>query len=374
MLNKTYKLLCTLPQAESSYEIEIGNGLIADSQTLYAYLKTLAARFAIICDDTTAALYGEKLSKELSASGLEAFLFTFPSGERSKTRETKELIENQMFEHGLGRDSCVIAVGGGVVTDVAGFLAATYCRGIPLVLIPTTLLCMIDACIGGKSGVNVAYGKNLIGTIYQPKKIFIDTALLHSLPKNELRYGAVEMIKHGLIADLKFFTFLETHCEAILALDPDVIEKAIVNSCHIKIAIVEADERESHKRVLLNLGHTVAHALERLTDYAMPHGEAVAIGLWMEGAIAVELGHLKASSFKRIEKILDSYGLPKYMPPEISMGALYQAMTSDKKSLQGVPRFVLLAELGSPMPCGSSYCAPVDKAVIEKIYFKKGRA
>lgn len=368
MLSKTYKLICTLPHAGSSYEIEIGNGLITENRLLCDYLKSLAARFAIICDDTTAALYGEKLRKELIASELEAFLFTFPNGERSKTRETKELLENQMFEQGLGRDSCVIAVGGGVVTDVAGFVAATYCRGIPLVLIPTTLLCMADACIGGKSGVNVAYGKNLVGAIYQPTKIFIDTALLRSLPKSELRYGVVEMIKHGLIADIEFFTSLETHYEAILALDPDVIEKAIANSCRIKIAIVEADEREAHKRVLLNLGHTIAHALERLTHYTLPHGEAVAIGLAMEGAIAVELGHLKATSLKRIEKILESYGLPIHMPQGIPIDALFQAMTSDKKSLKGVPRFVLLAELGSPLPCGACYCAAVDQSVLEKIY------
>ena len=165
-------------------------------------------------------------------------------------------MENQLFEKGLGRDTCVIALGGGVVTDMAGYVAATYCRGIPLVMIPTSLLGMVDASIGGKTGVNVSYGKNMLGCIYQPKKVFIDLFTLKTLPKKELTNGVVEMIKHGLIADDNLFEYLEKHSDQLLALDFSFLEKAIFESCRIKKEIVEQDEKENGKRHLLNFGHT----------------------------------------------------------------------------------------------------------------------
>ncbi|HEV8051302.1 MAG TPA: 3-dehydroquinate synthase family protein, partial [Parachlamydiaceae bacterium] len=244
-------LTCKIPSIASTYEIEIDHGVV-DNQT-YS-LTSLASKFAIISDDIVGPLYARKLQQALSLHGSEVHLFTFPHGELHKTRTTKEMLENRLFVKGLGRDTCLIALGGGVVSDIAGYLAATYCRGIPLVLIPTSLLGMVDASIGGKTGVNVPQGKNLLGCIYQPKKVLIDPSFLKTLPKKELVNGIVEMIKHGVIADSAYFEFLEKQADKLLGPDSNQLVKAIFGSCCIKNGIVEQDEKENGKRRLLNFG------------------------------------------------------------------------------------------------------------------------
>jgi 3-dehydroquinate synthase len=358
----TQKLICKISSSSPHYEIEIGNGLLNFQSQ---YLNSLASRFAIITDDKVAPLYGEQLQEDLASSGMEVYLYSFPNGEQYKTRATKELLENQLFEKGLGRDTCVIALGGGVVTDIAGYLAATYCRGIPLVMIPTSLLGMVDASIGGKTGVNAPYGKNMLGCIYQPKKVVIDLSTLKSLPKKELANGVVEMIKHGLIADCKLFEDLEKHSDQLLALDSAVVGKTIFESCRIKKDIVEQDEKEKGKRHLLNFGHTVGHALERLTDYSLSHGEAVAIGLLVESYFSLKLEAFDQNSFDRIKKILIRYGLPLQLPSRLSIPAILDAMALDKKSLRGQPRFVMIDAIGSPKIYDSSCCSHVEESLIE---------
>lgn len=356
------KLTCNISGSSDHYEIEIGSGVL-DFQT--QYLSSLSSRFAIITDDIIAYLYGEQLQKHLASSGLEVYLFSFSNGEKYKTRATKEILENQMFEKGFGRDTCVIALGGGVVTDLAGYVAATYCRGIPLVMIPTSLLGMVDASIGGKTGVNVPYGKNMLGCIYQPKKVIIDLSTLKSLSKKELANGVVEMIKHGLIADCQLFEDLEKHSDQVLASDSKILGQVIFESCRIKKEIVEEDEKENGKRRLLNFGHTIGHALERLTHYSISHGEAVAIGLLVESYLAVKLGLLDQISLDRIKKILLLYGLPLRLPTKFPVQTILDAMALDKKSLKGQPRFVMIDAIGSALSYDFSYCTYVEEPIIE---------
>jgi 3-dehydroquinate synthase len=355
----TYKISC-LPKYS---EVEICSGLL---QNISQYLNSMNCTFAIITDERIETLYGKTVHQLLIASSLEAHLFSFPCGEQNKTRFTKELIENKLFEKKLGRDTCVIALGGGVVTDIAGFVAATYCRGIDLIMIPTTLLCMVDACIGGKTGVNVAYGKNMLGCVYQPRKILIDPSVLNSLPSKEIANGVVEMIKHGLVANSTFFEYLERYADQILSLEPEVLKKVIFDSCRIKKEIIEEDANDKGMRNLLNFGHTVGHALESLTNYKISHGEAVAIGLLVESYLSVQLGMLNSNSLDRIKKILAQYHLPLSLPSKYPVTDLLHAMSSDKKSLKGQIRFVLIDEVGSSLKYNSSFCTPVENSLIIK--------
>jgi 3-dehydroquinate synthase len=356
------KLQCTIPNNSKSYEIEVRNGLLKD---LASYSTTLSSRFAIVTHDSLSASYAEPLHNSLKALGNESFIFTFPSGEIHKNREIKESLENQLFEKGLGRDSCVIAIGGGVVTDLSGYLAATFCRGVPLVMVPTSLLAMVDASIGGKNGVNIPYGKNLIGTIYQPHKVVIDPNVLKTLPTADLINGVVEMIKHGLITDHDYFEYLEKNSEKLLKLNPEFLEKSIYDSCRIKKEIVEQDEKENGKRRLLNFGHTIGHALERLSNYLLYHGEAVAIGILVESYMSTLMGILDSVSFERIKKIIMDYKVPLRLQEKFTPDAILEAMRTDKKALKGLPRFVMIEKIGSCLDYNFSYCTQVDEQIVK---------
>lgn len=359
----TEKLFCRILRSAHICEIEIGTRLLTSQ---IPFFRSLASKFAIITDDQTAPLYGEEIKTILQDSGLEAHLFSFPHGEKNKTRNTKEQIENQLFEKKLGSDIGIIAIGGGVVSDLVGYIAATFCRGVPLVIIPTTLLGMVDASIGGKNGVNTPYGKNLIGSLYFPKKVIIDLCTLKTLSKRELANGMVETIKHALISDASFFEELEKNSQAILELESAILEKTVFTSCRIKSEIVEQDEIEKGKRHLLNFGHTVGHALELLSGFSLAHGEAVAIGLIVESYLSMELGYLDPVSLDRIKNIFTLYGLPLYLPAKLSVPDILAAMTLDKKTVGGVPRFVTLKGIGLPMPHDARYCTPVEQPLIEK--------
>lgn len=356
------KVSCKLPT--TAYDILIQSGILSNPDFLIQQLGKLGAKFAIITDTHIRNLHGVNLQKSMADSGLETLLLTFPAGEEHKNRTTKEELENRLFENKMGRDACVIALGGGVATDLAGFLAATYCRGVPLVMVPTSLLAMVDASIGGKNGVDVPYGKNLVGTIYQPKMVLIDPLTLQTLSVKEIRNGAVEMIKHGLIVDCSYFSFLDEHADQILSCDINVLERAIFESCIIKKNIVEQDETETGKRRLLNFGHTIGHALEHLTQFSVTHGEAVAIGLLVESHLAVQLGYLQQKELDSIFKTLKKFGLPLTVPARFSFEQLLDAMTLDKKSQKGTPRFVMMNAIGSALPCNGAYCMPVEKEIL----------
>lgn len=358
-------LLCNIPQHSRSYEIRIQKGIINDTAAIDSLLSGLGSRFAIVTDEQVAPIFGQNLSRSLTVAGLECYLFAFPAGEKNKTRRTKEVLEDQLFEKGLGADTCIIALGGGVVTDLVGFLAATYSRGVPLVMIPTTLMGMVDASLGGKTGVNVPYGKNLVGVVYHPKNVIIDPLSLEGLPKRELKNGIVEMIKHGLIADAAYFKFLAENVESLLALEEAVIEHAIFESCRIKTGIIEQDDRDKGKRNLLNFGHTVGHALEVLTQYTVPHGVAVAIGLLVESHLAVKMGFLAAAVLDEIKAILERYDISLSLPFKFTIQEVIDAMALDKKSLKGKPHFVMIKEVGSPVAFGGAYCTTVPDNLLK---------
>jgi 3-dehydroquinate synthase len=354
-------IICNIPATSQSYQIEIGEGLLFQQ---HEFLRPLASQFAIIVNDAIADTYGAPLLRALSSNGLHMHLLTFPHGEQHKSRATKEMLENELFAKGLGRDTCIIALGGGVTTDLVGYIASTYCRGVPFISIPTSLLAMVDASIGGKTGVNVPWGKNMLGSIYQPKKVIIDISTLQTLSKIELANGVVEMIKHGLIAERAYFEYLENHSKNILELS--TINHAIFESCRIKKEIVEKDEKEAGIRTLLNFGHTFGHALENITHYSIAHGEAVAIGLIAESYLSTLLGYLDMHSVKKIKNILLSYGIPLKLPKTFSIPILLEAMKMDKKSRNGFPRFVMINGIGSSCNFDSKYCTHADESLIIK--------
>jgi 3-dehydroquinate synthase len=360
----SYTLKCQIPRAILSYDIEMIPHLLIDPRKVIQFLLPKASKFVIFTDSTVAGLYGEALYSMLFSYGLNALIISFEGGEAKKNRATKEFAENQMLEQKCGRDTCLIAVGGGIVTDLGGYIAATYCRGIPLVLIPTTLLAMVDASIGGKVGVNTDLGKNMIGCFYPPVKVWIDPSTLQTLPLKELKNGLVEMIKHALIADPDYFTYLEESSKNILS--SGVPEFAIFRSCEIKKEIVEEDEKETGKRHLLNFGHTIGHALETVSGYSVSHGHAVAIGLVAESYLSLLLGLLSEFSFVRILKIFEKYEISLSLEWRPSPKMLLNAMVCDKKSLNGVPRFVLIKDVGEPVVKALSYCSDVDQEILKK--------
>lgn len=358
------ELTCKIVREELKSSIIIQPGILNDQEKITEALKHYGKRFGLIADQHVASSYGVQIADSLKQAGFECHLFSFPSGESSKNRETKAHLEDQMFAQKLGKDTCLIAMGGGVSTDLGGFIAATYCRGIPLVIIPTSLLGMVDASIGGKTGVDIPAGKNMIGAIYQPKKIIIDPTALKTLPATELRNGAVEMIKHGLICSKNYFEKMKNQRQALLEADLTVAEELIFESCEIKKSIVEEDERESGKRHLLNFGHTIGHGLELLTHFSIPHGEAVALGILVESHLSHQLGHLSKDDLLEIKKIFTDYGLPLKLPATYTPEQVLAAMSLDKKSIHGKPRFVILEKIGVPCSFKGTFCSEVDETLI----------
>ena len=332
-------------QRDASYDILIGSGLVRQlDRILKQYCPAVA--YAIITDSHVATLYGEDLLQRLSATGCRAELLTFPAGERNKTRDTWAALSDQMLAAQLGRDSAVVAIGGGVVNDVGGFVAATYLRGVPLVQVPTSLLAMIDSSIGGKTGVDVPAGKNLLGAFHQPRVVVADPELLGSLSSVQLAAGLAEAVKHGVIADADYFAFLEREYAAIFAKHAPALERVVRRSVEIKAAVVAQDEREKGKRAILNFGHTVGHAIEATSQYEVLHGEAVAIGMVYEGRIAESLGIAEAGTAQRIRTVLEQLHLPVERPAASQVDDLITAMRADKKVRAGEIRLALPRVVG----------------------------
>ena len=304
-------------------------------------LKNISG-FAVITDSKVKSLYGGKLLWNLRHAGLKAEILSFPQGEKSKTFPTVETLSNQMVEKGFDRDSCVIALGGGVVNDLAGFVSSIYMRGIPVIQIPTTLLAMIDSSIGGKTGVNLNSGKNLIGTFHQPLAVFIDPYFLKTLPIKQIRNGLAEAIKYGIIRSRTLFNFIDKNLEKILKLDQKILKRLIENCVKIKTEIVEKDEKEKGIRQILNYGHTFGHAMEKQSNYTLLHGFAISLGMVLANRIAVEKNILKQHDSDCIKNLLKKTGLPVYTMHKPTL----KDVQNDKKKHEKSINFILPTRIG----------------------------
>jgi len=335
----------TVGLGDRSYPIIIKNGLLSE---IGRHLAAIPAgkRSFVVSDDRVASLYGQSLLASLRDVGLSCELFTFPQGEESKHLQTVAALASGLAASGADRKDALIALGGGVTGDIVGFLAAIYMRGIPFVQVPTTLLSQVDSSVGGKTGVDIPEGKNLIGVFYQPKAVFIDSSVLDSLPDEELLNGLAEVIKYGVIYDAAFFARLERQREAILGRDPAVLEEVIARCCEIKAAVVAADEKESDLRRILNFGHTIGHAVEGASGYTLAHGMAVAIGMAAVARLAVKKGLLSEGEAKRLIALLGQYGMPVSIPAGLDRGKISGYLKTDKKAVGGRPFFVLPTAIG----------------------------
>jgi 3-dehydroquinate synthase len=348
----TVRVSITEPR-DASYDILIGRGLLAELPALVRKACP-AARYAVITDSQVRTLYGEKTVAQLQDAKVPVELLDFPAGEWNKTRETWASLSDRMLAAHFGRDSGVIALGGGVVGDVAGFVAATYLRGVPYVQVPTSLLAMIDSSIGGKTGVDVPAGKNLLGAFHQPRSVLADLDTLATLPPVQLAAGMAEAVKHGAIADAEYFAFLEREAGAITARDLDTLERVVRRSVEIKADVVARDEREAGRRAILNFGHTVGHAVEATAKFALLHGEAVAIGMAYEARLAEAVGIAARGTAARVCALLERYGLPLERPEAGTVDELIAAMHYDKKARGGAVRFALPRAVGEMHGSGTT--------------------
>ncbi len=330
---------------ERSYPIRIGSGLLAGIGADLRQ-KNIGTKYGVIADDTVAELYGEKCIHSLESSGIPAELITFPHGEKNKNMQTLTTLSRELAERGFDRSDALIALGGGVTGDITGFLASVYMRGIPFVQVPTTLLSQVDSSVGGKTGVDIPEGKNLVGTFYQPKAVYIDIKVLQTLPVDELRGGLAEVIKYGVIHDADFFAFLKEQRNAVFALKQEVLTRLIARCCEIKAWVVERDEREGGLRRILNYGHTIGHAVEAASDFQIIHGKAVAIGMCAAARLAVRSGLLDKKAAEAVRNLIESYDLPVLIPAELDRKAIKRYLLSDKKTVGGRVFYVLPEGVG----------------------------
>ncbi|MDP9064456.1 MAG: 3-dehydroquinate synthase [Pseudomonadota bacterium] len=353
--------ILTVDLGSTSYPIMIGPGLLRRSDLL---TERLAGRDVLIVTDTTVgALYLDEVRLTLRACRVSHCVL--PDGERHKTLQAFSCVIDALIDAKLNRDATVLALGGGVVGDIAGFAAACYQRGVSYVQLPTTLLAQVDSSVGGKTGVNHPAGKNLIGAFHQPLAVIADIDTLATLPDRELGAGLAEIIKYGCIRDASLFDWLENNVDALLARDAAALASVIARCCAIKAAVAGQDEREGGVRAILNFGHTFGHALEAATGYdRYLHGEAVALGMIMAADLSCRLGFIAASVLERLRRLLERARLPT-VPPRIGAARALELMSMDKKVLSGTLRLVLLAELGHAVISGSYPRSALDATLSE---------
>jgi 3-dehydroquinate synthase len=343
----------TLRRPAEPCEIVVGRGAVETLPMLLAR-HAPAPRYVVVSDDTVAGLHGQRVTETLDAAGHVVDLVTFPAGEAHKTPAEWARLVEALGELGVGRDGCVIGVGGGVTGDLAGFAAATFARGVALVQVPTSLLAMVDAAIGGKTGVDLGAGKNLVGAFHQPRLVVIDPALLATLPVAVYQAGLAEAVKHGLIADRGYLGWIEGSAAALAERNAPDVDRLVAGSVRIKTDVVARDPLESGGRASLNFGHTIAHGIEHASDYAISHGHAVAIGMVAEAALGERAGITDPGTAERVAAILTALGLPMTVPASLDPAAIVAATRSDKKAREGRVRYVLLRDAGSVARSGNA--------------------
>jgi 3-dehydroquinate synthase len=354
---------------DDSYDIEIGYNLMDHLiEDLGTGLLGKVKKFAVITDSNVCDLYAKPISEKLLQAGYKVDVFVFPAGEKSKTRKTKEKIEDAMLEKGFRRDCAILAIGGGVVTDLAGFVAGTFGRGVPFINYATTLLAAADASVGGKTAVDTPLATNLIGMFNQPQKVYIDIAAWKTLPKREMISGLSETIKHACLGSYDMFQFIEENLEDIFGFQKFACEYIAENNCKIKYNVVMKDERENGLREILNLGHTVGRAIETVSDYRLLHGEALAIGMAAQVLLSARLGYMSEEEAERVIALYDRAGLPTKIPPYIDREALVRKLYTDKKVRDGRLRFVLQKGIGDVVEFSPGvFAKPIEESLAREI-------
>lgn len=330
---------------DRSYRIHIRPRLLAELPGILRKQFRDRSIF-IITDSQVAGLYGGTLQQRFASLGLDVLMLDIPSGEQSKNFRVVHSLHTQLLEAGIRRDSVIVALGGGVAGDVAGYVAATVLRGVSYIQVPTTLLAQVDSSVGGKVGIDHPLGKNLVGAFHQPEAVYIDPEVLRTLPATEFRNGLAEVVKIAAALDKKLFTFIERNSRRILKHDMKVLTALITESVGLKASVVSKDERESGLRKVLNLGHTIGHAVEAGMKYEINHGEAVAIGLAIEARIAWGMGILPAPEYERLSALLTGLNLPTHLPGKLNKARFRRALALDKKSDAVGVKFVLLKAIG----------------------------
>jgi 3-dehydroquinate synthase len=338
--------ILTVNLGSNSYDILIASGTLSSLGTACAG-RGLTGSAAVITNPTVAALYADVVKLSLADAGYSVTVIEIPDGEEFKNAETLNSVYDELIEAGIDRQSFLVALGGGVVGDLAGFAAATYLRGIPFVQVPTTLLAQVDSSVGGKTAIDHQRGKNLIGAFYQPRVVLIDVDTLRTLAPREFHAGLAEVAKYGVAIDRVFFEFLEQNTACIMNMNQEYLIQVIQRCCELKAQIVAMDEKESGVRAILNYGHTMGHAFETLSGYSsLVHGEAIAIGMNMAAQISMRLGHCSQEDILRIANLLTAFGL-SLAPPVVELSRFRDAITTDKKSRSGVISFICNRGIGS---------------------------
>jgi 3-dehydroquinate synthase len=327
------------------YSVSVGPGQL---DRIGAFVVGLAGvhRCAVISDSTVEKLYGARVTDSIQGAGVSCEIFTFEAGEARKTRKVWSILTDALLDGGFGRDSLVVALGGGVTGDLAGFVAATYMRGLPVLQVPTSVVAMVDSSVGGKTGVDTAAGKNLVGSFHPPVAVMIDPEVVRTLPTDQRSEGWVEAVKHGAIVDAAYFDSLEAEGPQLVAGEGDAVRRAVLRSVQIKAAVVSDDEKEGGARMALNFGHTLGHAIEAVSEYAMGHGSAVALGMLLEAELGERLGVTEPGTAQRLAGALQAIEISARLSDPCSLEAIEDFLARDKKAREGTPRFVLLRRIG----------------------------